>query len=184
VKTLLIIVGSIVLVILIFIAFMYFRAVRGGAQVVSAIEDKVQVVINSIKNGQQINKEKLDSLAHDPATRNYLLQNLRDIAESDLVSWLMHPSELDAAPDEIELVKVISKVINGRESEFYVFKFRKLGDHWAAKDGWTAGIAGPYAKNGKATPFPGVVFSQFEKIEAGTPEEHLDTVLKIINQVK
>lgn len=199
-KTFLIIVGSIVLVILIFFAFMYFQAVRGGAQVASAIEDKIQIAINAIKNGQQINKAELDRLAHDPVTRNYLLQNLRDIgredlfpaeyldtrhiAESDLVSWLMHPSELDAAPDEIELVKVISKVIDGMENEFYVFKFRKLGDHWAAKDGWTAGIAGPYAKNGKATPFPEAVFSQFEKIEARTPEEHLDTVLKIINRVK
>lgn len=197
-KILLMVVGGLVLLVVIFMVFMYFRAARGSQLRTANIENRVHAVTYAIRDGKMVESNAIAELARSPETRNILLQNLRDlkredlfpkeylnarfIAESDLVFWLMHPNELNAAPDQIELVKEQSRNQDGQEQHYFIFKFRTLGNHWAAKDGWTAGIAGPYPKDSKLEPFPGCVFSRFEKIESRTPEGHLDVVLEMTNR--
>lgn len=45
---------------------------------------------------------------------------------------------------------------------FFVFRFRTKPPHWAAKDGWLAGVAGPYWENEEPDLVPAGVFSRFE----------------------
>ena len=62
---------------------------------------------------------------------------------------------------------------------YFVYRFRMHPPHWAAKDGWTAGVAGPH--NLKAEPMPGGrhTFSRFEAYDSCSPEEHVERVRQL-----
>jgi hypothetical protein len=81
-------------------------------------------------------------------------------AETDLANWLEFPTELDACPDEIELEEKVIIDFDGDNLCYYVFKFRTYEPHWAAKDGWILGVAGPYFDYSKPYDFVSV-FSRF-----------------------
>jgi len=95
-----------------------------------------------------------------------------------MVGWLTHPHELAAAPDEIELMARLSVSPSpGRgEVEYFVFRFRVHPPHWSAKDGWMAGIAGPYKTTGDPIPHGEHTFSRFEAYDLRTPEDHVVTI--------
>jgi hypothetical protein len=84
-------------------------------------------------------------------------------AESDMVCWLTHPSELCAVPDQIEpLGKLPFLTDDVVEGLLYVYRFRVDEPHWAAKDGWMVGWAGPYPVTGPLEYAGGYTFSKFE----------------------
>jgi hypothetical protein len=59
--------------------------------------------------------------------------------ESEMVDWLAYRTELGRAPDEIELMKVItvdSGTSDGR-LDYFAFRFRTHEPYWAAEDGWS-----------------------------------------------
>ncbi|MCI0624687.1 MAG: hypothetical protein L0387_24085 [Acidobacteria bacterium] len=58
-------------------------------------------------------------------------------------------------------------------SDYFVFRFRMKAPHWAAKDGWAAGVAGPYMTAGEPCPDAAGTFSQFEAYDSRSPEEHV-----------
>ena len=60
-----------------------------------------------------------------------------------LAYWMMHPNELRDAPREIELAEKVSRIIEGQESSFFVYRYRMRQGHWAG-DGWMLGLAGPF----------------------------------------
>lgn len=76
------------------------------------------------------------------------LKNQAALAESDLVDWLLHPRELGRAPDKIELMQVIPFDSEGEEGwlDYYLFRFKLSGTHWAARLGWLVGVAGPFLR--------------------------------------
>lgn len=104
-------------------------------------------------------------------------------AESDMVNWLIYPTELGREPDEIELMKVVS-IDTGTEDgiiDYYVFRFRTHPPHWAAKDNWMAGVSGPFLrKDAPSTRSYGETFSSFESWDSKTPEEHVGNVQEIL----
>ena len=103
------------------------------------------------------------------------------LAEGNMVNWLVYPTELGRAPDEIELMKVITVKTPDGLSDYFLFRFRTLGDHWAAKDGWMAGVTGPYLKqNQPTTSDGGDTFSTFAKWESKTPDEHVQAIRELI----
>jgi hypothetical protein len=152
--------------------------------------------------GKDVAQPELDAVAADDEMRNHLFRALdktgrRDrfpnafldqpsLARSDMVSWLMFPTELGRAPDEIELMRVVD-VDTGPDADgvvsVYLFRFRTLGDHWAAKNGWLAGIAGGYRKaDAPTTQGLGQTFSHFEKYDAKTPEQHVKEITSTIRE--
>ena len=105
------------------------------------------------------------------------------LAESNMVRWLVYPTELGRAPDQIELKKVISLDTESDDGmlDYYLFRFRTLPPHWAAKDGWTAGVAGPFVrKDAPTTDSNGGTFSDFERWDSRTPDEHLGDVQELL----
>ena len=64
---------------------------------------------------------------------------------------MMHPNELQDAPEAIELVETLMRSIDGERVEFHVYRYKMPAGHWAAKDGWLLGLAGPM--NQKAEPY-------------------------------
>jgi hypothetical protein len=104
-------------------------------------------------------------------------------AESNMVDWLTWGMELGQAPDEIELMKIVSKDTETEDGtiDYYVFRFRTYPPHWAAKDGWMAGISGFFPREGGPyTHSGGDTFSCFEPWDSMTPEEHVAKILKVL----
>jgi hypothetical protein len=105
------------------------------------------------------------------------------LAESDMVRWLTFPTELGRAPDEIELMKVVSKNFGPPDGvlEWYLFRFRTNPPHWSAKDGWMSGVAGPFKKSeSPSTTAYGDTFSTFTRWDSLTPEQHVEDVRKLL----
>jgi hypothetical protein len=100
------------------------------------------------------------------------------LAESNMVNWLMFPTELGRAPDEIELMHVATMDTEDGLVDYYVFRFRTLELHWGAKDGWMAGVSGPFLqKDAPSTVAYGDTFSRFDPWDSKKPEEHLEAIL-------
>lgn len=112
-----------------------------------------------IAAGQTVSQQEIDELASRPEIRFMLFSMLRDMkrpellptgysssvaqGESALAYWMMHPHELQDAPEAIELVETIRKPIDGQDAEFHVYRYKMPEGNWAAKDGWLLGLAGP-----------------------------------------
>lgn len=83
------------------------------------------------------------------------------LAKSDMVHWLMYPTELGKAPDEIEYIGTISYAL--KKDVYYVFKYRSDSDTlddalknkwligWSSKDGGTFSNFDEYAQFEKET---------------------------------
>jgi hypothetical protein len=141
------------------------------------------------------------AVAASPEMRNFLYDRLNAggltelmparyrtqaaLAESNMVGWLTYPTELGRVPDQIELKKVVSIDTASPDGilDYYLFRFRTAPPHWAAKDGWMAGVAGPFLrKDAPTTDAQGDTFSEFERWSAHTPEEHVGDVRELLEE--
>jgi hypothetical protein len=67
--------------------------------------------------------------------------------------------------------------------DYYLFRFRTLAPHWAAKDGWIAGVSGPFRRKEEPTTNAlGGTFSRFNAWDKKTPEEHVDDIKKTLDE--
>lgn len=95
------------------------------------------------------------------------------LAKSDMVHWLVYPTELGKAPDEIEFVGTVRYVF--RREEYYIFRFRSdsanLGDDVRGKWllGWSAADGGTFSR-----------FEPFEKYEKGSVKKTLANIKRHI----
>ncbi len=155
--------------------------------------------ISLLRQGVNVDPEAIRAVAADAAMRNWAYDSLRKFdrifafpteyssqeafAEADMVNWLTFGTELGRAPDEIELMKMVSVDTETEDGilDYFLFRFRTFEPHWAAKDGWMAGISGPFLrKESPTTRSRGDTFSAFEKWESKSPEEHLGKVQEIL----
>lgn len=98
--------------------------------------------------------DKQDLFPKECSTPEYL-------AKSDIVHWLMYPTELGKEPDEIEYIGKITYLF--KKEVYYVFKYRSNSDTlddnlknkwligWSSKDGGTFSNFDEYALYEKAT---------------------------------
>jgi hypothetical protein len=174
-----------------FVAWRYFATVSGGLRRTADIQRRIDAVLAPLHTGGDPEMEQLRVLAEDPATRNTLRDSLKVLnrfdlfphqyateeasAESELVFWLRHPNELGASPHEIERMEVQTRPVGEGEVAYYVFRYRTHPPHWAANDGWLAGVAGPYPASGTVGPeVHPTAFSTFKPYVDGTAAEHVD----------
>lgn len=181
-------------VVALFVVYQYIGSNRRTARQQIQVLAKVEPHLLPLASGDEPDRAALEQLAKDPLTRNTLFDLLliRDrldlfpaqfrsqvaLAEGDLCAWLSHPNELGTGPDEIELVESLELPgPDGISRRWLVFQFRVHPPHWAAKDGWTAGVVGPLAVT-EHEPLPGaqVVFSTFASIGSMPPAEHVQAV--------
>ncbi len=81
-------------------------------------------------------------------------------AKSNMIDWLIYPTELGEEPKEIELVGTFEE-----DNEiFYVYKFSSDKESFASK-GYMVGITGGYSKDKNSIENSGFTFSQFETLE-------------------
>ena len=158
-KIVLIVVGSIIGLIVVFIIWRIAATVRGMGTRDEKLLQRLDPIANRIQAGEPVSAEEIADLAARPELRFMLFTMLRELkrpdllppnysssvaqGESGLVYWMMHPNELQDAPETIELVETIKREVNGREADFHVYRYKMAAGHWAAKDGWLLGLSGP-----------------------------------------
>jgi len=159
---------------------------------------KYFAIVSLLRLGKTVSAEDISAVAARAETRNWLYQFLQNqkqeglfpkkfltqaaFAESDMVNWLVYPTELGRVPDEIELMKVvpIDTGLAGGIYDYYLFRFRTLEPHWAAKNGWIAGVSGPFHRQASPTVHAlGHTFSTFTKWEAMHPDDHVGDISEL-----
>lgn len=139
----------------------------------------VKPLLDKLANKQTISADDVKTLANDPSLRVVVFRILEEAGRTDLfpaehltkakgaegfmVNWLEYPTELGRAPNEIELLETVLHA-GDTELEYFVFMFRTLPPHWAARKSWMMGISGPYGVLTTAYDVPLRVFSRFNKV--------------------
>lgn len=179
----------------VFVAWRLWATHAGARDVYLRLTERIAPVETRLSAGQEPAAADLQRFAGDRETRQVLYDALKGhdrlalfpkafgtpelLAEGALVLWLCHPNELAAPPDEIErMAEVPAPASQGRGARYFVFRFRTKPPHWAAKDGWMAGIAGPYDGTGPLPVELSGTFSRFEAFDSRTPEEHVRVTLE------
>jgi hypothetical protein len=158
-------------------------------------------IVSLLRLGKPVEKKHVEDVAHHAEMRNWLYVALRRLgksslfpetyrtqkafAEANMVNWLVYPTELNRVPDEIELMKVVTvdTGLPGGIYDYYLFRFRTNEPHWAAKNGWIAGVSGPYLrKDQPTTDALGDTFSSFAKWDAKTPDEHVGDIRELMQK--
>jgi hypothetical protein len=189
-KTVAIVLGALIGLVVLTLAWLYFRVFAGLYRTYAELVKRIEPVTQALARGETPSSTHLMRFAEDRETRKVLFDALDEagktelfprqfrtwelMAEAHLVAWLCHPNELASAPAEIELVaRVPAPDAESDDSKYFVFRYRTFEPHWAAKDGWLAGVVGPCATNSDPVPYAMGTLSQFESIDAHTPGDHV-----------
>jgi hypothetical protein len=151
--------------------------------------------------GRDVSDAALHDIAAASETRNFLFDYLDEtnrrqrfprefltqqaFAESEMVDWLIYPTELGRAPHEIELLRTVEARLGGDDMLYYVFKFRTHPPHWAAEDGWMLGVAGPFlARIAPSTAAYGETFSTFAKLDETDVDAYVDEIRALVRDTR
>lgn len=182
------IIGGVLGLVVAFVVWRLYATYAGGRRAYMQLASRIAPVAEAIGAGRDPSQADLLKFASDRNTRQVLHDLLTQqgklqlfprefltweaMAEANLIGWLNHPNELGSPPDEIE---VMTRVTAPRaEGHYFVFRYRMAAPHWAAKDGWMAGVAGPYDLTREPAPYGRGTFSRFEPYDSRTPEEHVE----------
>lgn len=182
--------GLIGAAIAVFVVWRYTSIARGARKRDEQLLLLLDPIGEKLATGNAPSRTEIDDLAALHQIRGFLYELLKyyerlDLfpekfrneiaqAETRLAYWLMHPNELQAAPEKIELVTTVTRKIENEDCRFYVFKYTMPNDHWAGKD-WLLGLAGPYIDG--QPPYTGIAgaFSRCgDKFGDVVPEELVD----------
>jgi hypothetical protein len=155
-------------------------------------------VLGLLRLGEEPSRESLLAVAGSSESRNWLHRGLVEVgrrelfpealatqeafAESEMVNWLIYPTELGRVPDEIELMAIVPDGASPPVGDFYVFRFRTFAPHWAAEDGWMAGVAGPFVLEESPSEAYGGTFSTFTPWDEKSPEEHVRAIQDLLEE--
>ena len=86
---------------------------------------------------------ELESLERlDPFPNDFM--NQPSLYEAAMVDWLLFPTELGRAPDEIRQLQSVPFETDDGVVDLYVFAFRTHSPHWLSDKDWVVGVAGPF----------------------------------------
>ena len=192
---------AIVLVLLVaFVVWRWTSVSRGAAVRDEILSAQIDSLVRKIDGGETVTQQDVAALAARPENRFVLFAALRhrhraDLlpgdysssvaqGESALAYWLMHPNELQDAPAAMELVETITRPIDGHDAEFHVYRYRMPEGHWAAKNGWMLGIAGPMPVAAEAySEMPGAFARGDSDVDSKVqPSELVDWYIEMLRQ--
>lgn len=161
-----------------------------GIMCIKDMKLKMFAAMSLLQHDYGLQEEDVIDIASDSEVRNWFYESLVKIgkdeiypeqfksqkcfAESDMVNWLVYPTELGRVPDKIELMNVFQE----GDMEYYLFRFRCDSKKDWEKVGWMAGLSGPFSKkNCPTTVAEGHTFSRFEEWDSKTPQEHFSNIV-------
>jgi hypothetical protein len=192
-------VGIVVVLLVVFVVWRWTSVARGIRQRDEGLLVRLDPVAKRIEAGQAVSPQEIEALATHPEIRLMLFSMLREMkrselfpakysssvaqGESALAYWMMHPNELQEAPEAVELMETVNRPINGQDADFHVYRYKMPAGHWAAKDGWILGLAGPMKRGVEPySEMPGA-FSRVGDIEGKVrPSELVDWYIGMLRQ--
>jgi hypothetical protein len=154
------------------VGFIWWRFIsvgRGARQRDDRILELVEPIGEKLADGEEVSAREVAELARLPQTRPFLYEmlkhfekidlfpdqykDLKSQGEAQLAYWMMHPNELQDPPEQIELIETCPREIDGKESDFLVFRYKMEHGHWAG-DEWLLGLSGPFFRND--VPYSGI----------------------------
>lgn len=185
--------GSIAALIIAFIWWRYTSVARGARQRDEKILSLLDPIGEELAAGETPTPNEIEPLAKNPATRSFLYELLEHFerlelfpdeyrseisqAEAKLVYWMMHPNELQDAPDETELAETLVRNIEGQDCRFHVFRYRMPNGHWAGDD-WLLGLAGPFIDNDP--PYAGVAGAFSRAVTKMAKSSHPNSLIGLL----
>jgi hypothetical protein len=194
-----VVIGVLLLSLLAFIAWRWTSVARGAKERDERLLVLLDPLGSKLESGAAISLDEVESLAAKPELRFMLFAALRHMNRTDLLPrkylssvdqgasalayWMMHPNELQDAPEAIEWIETVQRPVDGRIADFHVYRYRMGNGNWAAESGWLLGLAGPMFAG--AEPYlerPGA-FSRAGDIEGSVkPSELVDWYIGILRQ--
>ena len=175
------------------VVFVWLRAtsVQRGARVRDAkILRLLDPIGERLASKGEITAEEIEALAEQAHVRPMLHAVLGEFkrldlfperhttaqsqAEGTLAYWLVHPNELQVPPEEIQFAEKLRRKFGQSEGDFYVFRYKMPAGHWAAKDGWLLGLAGPFREDDARYSIRGAFSRCSDKEGEITPVEVVD----------
>jgi hypothetical protein len=160
---------AVVLILAAFIVWRYTSVRRGARARENALLARLEPLARRLDTNTTVSSDEVEALAAAPELRSLLYwllshherldlfpaQYLSEQAQAEavLVYWMMHPNELQAAPEAIEPVERLQREVSGRQGVFHVFRYRMPAGHWSGTE-WQLGLAGPFFSDEK--PYQGV----------------------------
>jgi hypothetical protein len=121
--------------------------------------------------------ERLDLFPND-------FMNQPSLAEATMVDWLLFPTELGRAPDEIRQLQVMPIETDAGLADLYIFAFRTHAPHWLSEKDWVVGVAGPFLTDDQPTfESLGGTFSRFESLSEKSVNEHVEALLGTVEGI-
>lgn len=199
IRTILAVVAALVVLLAAFVAWRFTSVARGARQRDERLIARIDPIAMRIDAGEVVTADEVAALAARPEMRHLLFTALRGMdraellptahsssaaqGEAALAYWMMHPNELQDAPEAIEHVETVTRTVGGREADFHVYRYRMPARHWAGNHGWQLGVAGPMAAD--AEPYasmPGA-FSRAGDVEGKvSPPELVDWYVGMLRQ--
>jgi hypothetical protein len=191
-----------VIITVLLIAFIVWRwtsVARGARERDEKLIARLDPIGKKLDAGENVSPQEIEALATRPEIRYMLFETLRQMkrpdllptkysssvaqGESALAYWIMHPNELQDAPEAIEFVETVKRSVDGQEADFHVYRYRMPAGHWAAKDGWLLGLAGPMKLGDEPySNMPGA-FSRASDIDGKVkPSELVDWYIGVLRQ--
>ena len=186
-------------VFVLFIIWRWTSVARGMRQRDQRLFLRLDPIWEKLKTGQSVSPQEIDALAARPELRFMLFAMLRKMERADLIPtgysssvsqgesalayWMMHPNELQDAPEAVEFVETLKRPIDGEEAVFHVYRYKMSAGHWGEKDGWQLGLAGPVKSGVEPYTFLPGAFSRAGDVEGKvTPSELIDWYVGILRQ--
>ncbi len=189
--------AAIGIVIVAFIGWRWTSVGRGARQRDAKLLKALDPLAERLGRKEAITPDEVAALTRQPQYRPMLYEMLKYVERLDLFPpedrsivsqgegilcyWLMHPNEFQDAPRSIELVEEVERPIGKERVRFLVFRFQMPPGHWAEKDGWLLGLAGPFS--GDAIPYSGAAsgFSRCsDKFGEIKPADLVDGYIEIL----
>jgi hypothetical protein len=142
-----------------FVFWRYTSVARGARKRDDALNDRLVPLGERLEAKEPISVDEVRALAAQPELREMIYIMLAHYARLDLFPaeylsleahavgllayWMMHPNELQAAPESLELVERFARQTLGEMGTYYVFRYRMPEGHWNGTE-WQLGLAGPF----------------------------------------
>jgi hypothetical protein len=198
-KIALIAIAGFIVLLAVFVVWRWKSVARGASARDEKLFARLDPVGEKIEAGQTVTPQEIAAVAAKPEIRYMLFTALRHMkkpellptgystsiaqGESALAYWMMHPNELQDAPEVIEFVETVKRPVDGRDADFHVYRYKMPNGHWAAKDGWLLGLAGPMPVD--AEPYsnlPGAFSRVSDTYEKTKPGELVDWYVDMLRQ--
>lgn len=165
------IIGITIVMIVVFIVVRRWALSRGASRRDDSIRADLAPVLEPLARGERPSPDAVLQVAAALERRPLLYAELAragmpelfpaelatpaEQARALLAHHLMHPSEMQEPPVELEALEVVHKRVSGEDAAFQLVRFRMRDGHWTGH-GWWLGAAGPFRAG--AAPFaPGTI---------------------------